>query len=199
MSMKARDITGQTFGHLTAIHEVSRKRGSHRWEFMCKCGAFTITDKYAVMSGATKMCRTCAYASSRTHGLTKSRIYRIWSGMIQRCYNPKVRIYKNYGGRGIEVCDRWRSFINFYEDMGAEYADNLSIDRINNDGNYCPDNCRWSSRAEQSRNYRRNLKFNGETAIDASRRLGGSKSLVSTRVLMGWSLKDAFTKPVRIH
>lgn len=86
--------------------------------------------------------------------MSKTRIYNIWKGIFTRCYNKNYRLYKDYGGRGIKVCDRWRKFENFRDDMLKTYKDNLSIDRIDNNGNYQPNNCKWSTRYEQNKNKR---------------------------------------------
>lgn len=94
----------------------------------------------------------------KIHGMSNTRPYRVWVGMLSRCNNTKAFAYKDYGGRGIRVCPRWSSFINFWEDMKSGYDKNLSIDRINNDGNYCKDNCRWATPLQQVNN-RRNSKF----------------------------------------
>ncbi len=113
--------------------------------------------------------------------------------MKQRCYDKKNSNYRLYGGRGVIVCERWLVFENFYTDMGNRPSGEHSLDRIDNDGDYSKDNCKWSSRYEQSRNKRNNVKYNGECAIDASRRLGGNDWLVAIRISRGWSKKKAFT------
>ena len=196
------DIKGLKFGTLTAL-ELAEKRPrskkgyyTHYWRFACSCGRTTISDKYGVTSGRTTQCRQCANEKLKTHGMHDTRMYGIWSGIIQRCTNPKIKNYNRYGGRGVTVCARWRSFENFYEDMAPTYADNLSIERVDNDGDYSPENCRWAARYDQARNYSRNVSYKGEIAIDASARLGGTKSMVAMRLKYGWSIEDAFTVPV---
>lgn len=126
------------------------------------------------------------------HGLYKSRLYNIWKHMKSRCNNPKDAKYHNYGGRGILVCKEWDDFIPFYEwAISNGYRDDLEIDRTNNDGNYCPSNCRWVTRKVQCNNFSRNhlITYNGETHTmqEWSELLGVNKSTMSTRAWRGWS------------
>ena len=130
-----------------------------------------------------------------------SRTYRIWKGMRSRCRIPSATGYKNYGGRGIKVCDRWDDYLAFLQDMG-EAPDDYSIDRFPDaNGNYEPGNCRWANKREQMLNYRRNvrLEFNGKTQTldEWTKELGFGKMLISQRIKMGWSIKDALTLPPR--
>lgn len=132
------------------------------------------------------------------HGFSGHPIFRIWQGMVDRCHNPNNQSYKWYGGRGIKVCRRWRnSPKTFLNDMG-ERPKGLSLDRINNDGNYEPSNCRWATTKQQMRNYRRNkmITFNGETLalIDWAERLGMDHKTVGGRLRSGWSIDAALTK-----
>lgn len=170
--------------------------------------------------------------------------YKIWVSMRQRCNNPNERAYKHYGGRGIKVSEEWNDFDVFQRDMG-ERPKGTSIDRIDNDGNYCKENCKWSTKAQQSRNRRNNVQitykgktqvlkdwatefgmtrqsldlrlakgmtmkecdeipkrhfrtlYKGESATQASNRLGGRRETVTARLQSGWSLKEAFTIPIR--
>lgn len=133
------------------------------------------------------------------HGLRDSREYRIWAHMKTRCENEKCPAYKNYGGRGITVCERWQSFSSFYEDMGTS-PEGTSIDRINNDGNYEPGNCRWANRSEQARNKRnsRMLKVDHvqKTAAEWAEEYGIAINTILQRISYGWTEKEAVTIPV---
>lgn len=122
--------------------------------------------------------------------------YRCWSSIKTRCNNPKYHQYKNYGGRGIRVCREWiNSYKQFLKDMGRRPGQNYSIERIDNNGNYCKENCKWALVQEQARNRRCNIKLNGETMAEASRRLGVSRQAISFRIKSGWSLQQAFNTP----
>ena len=133
----------------------------------------------------------------RTHGMRRTRIYSIWTVMKSRCQNPKATGYRIYGGRGITVCKRWRKFENFYADMSKGYSDSLSIDRINNDGDYELSNCKWATRKEQANNRRTNtlVTFKGETKNlkEWSVKLGIKYTTLIMRIYnYGWSIDRAF-------
>jgi hypothetical protein len=141
-----------------------------------------------------------------THGHNRvnkqSRTHHIWTGMKRRCNNPNDLAYRNYGGRGIIVCERWLKFENFFKDIG-EIPEGKELDRINNNGNYTPDNCKLSTRKEQTRNRRTNhlLKYDGKELCFAEwEEVSGIKqATIRYRIKLGWSIKDALTKPVQKH
>ncbi len=122
--------------------------------------------------------------------------YWIWAKMKTRCATPTVKDYKYYGARGITVCSEWLTFSNFWKDMGGSYVEGLTLDRINNNKGYSKENCRWVTMREQNRNRPGNVVFRGELAVDANMRLGGSSSMITSRIKNGWSMEDSFTKPV---
>jgi hypothetical protein len=162
--MASIDITGQRFGRLVAIERVSRPHREWRWRLRCDCGGETVTTVSKVRSGHTQSCgcvqREAASNAKWRHGEStgggaqqETRLYRIWSRMRNRCSNPKSNRWHRYGGRGIAVCTEWDDYLRFKRwALANGYRDDLSIDRINANGNYEPSNCRWATALEQARN-----------------------------------------------
>lgn len=198
------NLKGKKFTTITVVKEVGiNKHRQSTWLCKCRCGKLVIMVGSNLMSGNTNSCGCYKIEQVskrfRTHGLTNHKLYNTWKDMKKRCYTKKDKNYKNYGGRGITMCKEWltspQTFFNWAEKNG--YKKGLCIDRNDNNGNYCPENCSWKTHAEQNRNHRRNVKYNGECAIDASRRLGGSNTLVANRIKLGWSLEKAFNMPLK--
>lgn len=217
MKYNSRKWIGQKFGRMTVIGiehgTIGVKKISNCWKWVCKCdcGNVKTVMPNKLISGHTTSCG--CYKSDKTasrnktlkttHGGRYERLYKIWHGMKQRCYWSGCRDYRRYGARGIEICDEWlsdyASFRNWALNNG--YNENLSIDRIDVNGNYCPDNCRWAT-ASQQQNNRRTCKYydyNGEkhTIAEISRMTGIKSGSIYNRINnLGWSPEDAFSTPV---
>jgi hypothetical protein len=182
--LKKKDIVGQKFGRWTVLKEMAqtKKHGSRRFLCECECGGRKVVNWQPIVNGGSRSCGCLAKelkaARRITHGKSKTRLYGIWSAMKARCSVKNHQSYGNYGGRGISVCDEWfHDFLPFHDwAIFNGYNDKLTIERINNNGDYCPENCRWATRREQLRNKRtsRNITYRGETLLleDWARKLG---------------------------
>lgn len=204
MSGTYTDLSGRRFGKLIVIKKIEsyispKGKKYAKWQCLCDCGNSVEAFAVHLKQGRTISCG-CA---RKTHDMTNTRVYNIWRGIKGRCNNQNSTSYKNYGKRNITICEEWKnSFEQFYEwAINHGYKENLSIDRINNEGNYEPSNCRWVSSKMQSNNRRTNkhLSYCGEkhTITEWSELLGGEKSLIRGRLKMGWSLEKALSTPVR--
>jgi hypothetical protein len=195
---------GDRFTKLVALERSGRKTPDNKIfyrYFKCDCGKIKEIMEYSVKSGHTKCCgcinREFWRKKWTTHNMSRSRIYTIWNNMKMRCSNKNDTHYKYYGGRGITVCRNWLTFIGFYNwAKNSGYKQNLTIDRIDNNKGYYPDNCRWSTVTEQNRNKSNLVKYKGEFAAQASVRLGGKPCLIYGRLKRGWSIKKAFTTDI---
>ncbi len=201
---KLKDLSGMKFGRYVVIgRSGSDSRGQATWRCKCECGSEKVVRGYAIQRGSAKSCGCLVIETSKavhtTHGLTigNTKAYRAWVAMKTRCYNKNTRSYRDYGGRGITVCDRWiNNFEQFLLDMGTPPA-GLTLDRIDYNGGYSRSNCRWASQYQQQNNKRNNVRItiNG---ITKSRRqwakdIGVHESTIGWRIKNGWSIQDAVT------
>ena len=192
---KKRNIIGNRYGHLTVIAEAGKTKDNHFLSLVrCDCGEEHAVRDTELIYGRIQGCRKC---SNKTHGMSKDRMFFIWQSMRARCNNPNNLNYKHYGGRGIKVCDEWNKSFESFRDwaLANGYTEDLSIDRIDVNGNYEPSNCRWVTQLEQARNRRDNvmIDYNGElTPITVVAELTGIKSqTIYARIQSGWTHFDA--------
>lgn len=201
------DLTGQKFNYLTVEKRLENAIGGISvWLCKCDCGNYTKVRGSNLKNGAVKSCGCLKHIPyTKTHGMTHTRLYHLWNAMKNRCNNPKVQSYKRYGGRGISVCEQWeKSFISFYEwAINNGYSEDLSIDRIDNNGNYCPENCRWIPLKEQCNNRKTNIVFeyNGEkhNLMQWCKLLDLDYKFIHNRIYrLKWDFERAITTP-NIH
>lgn len=174
-----------------------------RVQCLCSCGKSIEVAVSSLHAGFTRSCgclnRELAKNRATKHGLCGTPTYRIWRGMKRRCFDRKLKAFKNYGGRGIRVCERWMDYLKFLEDMG-ERPTNATLERKNNDGNYCPENCKWTTRFFQARNTRFNRVYtvNGITGCvtDLAVRFSIKPWTVFSRIYRGWDIVRALTQSV---
>lgn len=213
------DLTGIRFGRLTPIKFIGiNKHNKSIWLCLCDCGKEKSIVSNNFKNGHTKSCGCLNIEKIKlrftTHGHSqnkeKSKIYRTWNNVVQRCYNIKSRYYEDYGGRGITVCDRWlpenNGFINFLEDMGEPPTSKHQIDRIDNDkliNGYCKENCRWVTSKEQARNTRHNhlLKYDNKELCFAEWEeiTGIPQSVIARRTKDKWPPEETLTTPAKIN
>lgn len=200
------DLTGQRFAKLTVIKRAENyKHGIVAWECLCDCGNTTVVRSGNLKSGAVKSCGCLNKISyTATHKESKTPLYRKWKSMLYRCENKKHIAYKDYGARGITVCEEWHDFLSFKKWVEeTKPCGEFSIDRIDNDKGYSPDNCRWASQKEQANNRRSNVMIAYQNEVhnlmEWSKILGFDYKSVHNRMhKLGWSFEKAINTPIDI-
>jgi hypothetical protein len=203
MQTRHKIFVGMRVGRLTVVKCFgrTRRRGPITWECLCDCGNSRIWNSGDIPRKRSCGCGSAEHRFQGTHRLIQSPEYGVWHSMKGRCGTPTYPGFANYGGRGITVCDRWQnSFESFYEDMGPRPSANHSIERIDNEGNYEPGNCRWATRLDQARNKRTNRKltYKGQTLTisEWAVKTGLQDGTIRKRLNSGQSVERALTAPL---
>lgn len=196
-------LYGNHFGRLTVIDVAYKKNNKTYFNCLCSCGKLTVVCKYDLIENHTRSCGCIVKEKLKEnrlkHGAYQTRLYRVWQSMKNRCLAKNSKRYKDYGGRGITICEEWVNDFENFKKWALEngYSDELTIDRIDNDGNYCPENCRWATKFEQSHNRRSNhyLTYNGKTQciLDWERELGISNKLICFRLKKGMPIEKVLS------
>lgn len=199
---KAINLKDKQFGLLTVIERVESKNGHAMWKCKCVCGNTVIARTTALVNGHKQLCEDCQSKLRKSSWVSDDRIYRTWMHMLQRCENVNDKAYKNYGMRGIKVCEEWHDFTNFQEwALTNGYSDSLTIDRIDCNGNYEPNNCRWVTQKIQQNNRTNNCNLTlfgvTKTKKQWSEITGVKYTTISKRLALGWSVERALTEPVK--
>jgi hypothetical protein len=206
MCRKFKDLTGRVIGRLTVIKRVKIDNGEYRWLCKCECGVEKLYYSSVLTQETTKSCGCLASeirkSIHKTHGMFGTRLYSIFQSMLDRCYSDKHRAYKIYSSRGTIICKEWlEDRTKFFEwALTNGYKDNLTIDRIDNNGNYEPSNCRWCTYKEQSRNRSDNLIIDGVKLLKEYDKVnpGIKYNTIYNRIYRwGWSIEKALNTPLR--
>lgn len=210
------DLTGQRFGRLTVLERAKNdKLGRARWLCRCDCGKEKIVSGTNLRSGQTRSCGCLSKEMSVKNGLKSrigerslkhgdfgSKLYGVWAGMKRRCQNPNTTYYKDYGGRGIKVCNEWQNYEAFKEwALESGYKEGLTIERIDVNGNYCPNNCKWIPLSAQNANKRNTIyiKYKGKlfTIKETAQITGFKERTIKGRYERGWDSEKIFTEKIK--
>lgn len=199
--MYNKHYVGETISGFIIVDGRFRDNGVTKYDVRClNCGDISRRALSKISNKKTKFCQKCFELGLRGIPKSRSRIYNIWNGMMKRCYNPRTKNYKNYGGRGISVCKEWHTFKKFFEDMRNPPSDKHSLDRINNNWNYSKANCRWATQKEQNRNTRivRRIKYKNTNLvlIELLEKFGIKTQTYESRISRGWDMIRAIETPV---
>ena len=195
-------LEGQTFGKLLVLGRSHRNEKGHwYWDVECQCGRKKKIAHSNLRSGSTVSCgcygSTIGGVLNKTHGMSKDPFYRSWCSMKDRCLRSTNKRFPLYGGRGIKICKEWMTFENFKNDMLPSYQKGLTLERIDNNGNYCSKNCRWATRIEQARNKQNSVTYKGIHLSEWSQITGLKRATIRRRVFnSGWSWEKALWTPV---
>lgn len=193
-----RNVIGECFGRYEVLEEAEPNKYRVRYVVVrCECGTVKTVRLSSLTTGVIVSCGCFNREKDRTHGLDSHPLAPLWRAMIRRCENPKNKDFPHYGGRGISVCEAWHSLKTFIADMGERPSSKHTLDRIDTDGNYCPDNVRWATQKEQQRNRKNNrlIAFDGETKCLAewAEEKGLKTATLWNRLRLGWSVERALT------
>ena len=210
--MNLLNLTGAQYGKLTVVCRTNNQGKHVAWLCRCECGREKIVQSNHLREGSIRSCGQCSYKTdhwSRVGGASHSRLYRsVWNKILQRCYNAANKDYPNYGGRGIKMCDEWKDFLAFQEwalsngyDPNAKYGE-CTLDRIDVNGDYCPENCRFTTTKQQNRNKTNTywIDVDGEriACSEYAERMNIDPDCLYSRLRRGWSLEDAVNTPVGV-
>ena len=203
---KVIEMSGRRFGLLTVIDRAESKSGKAYWNCVCDCGNVTVASGSNLRSGAVKSCGCLLKKEKDTHHLSGTRLYRIWRAMINRCTDENYWAYKYYGAKGVTICEQWENdfveFKNWSESSG--YCDSLTLDRIDNNKGYSPENCKWSTRKQQSNNrsFCKMIEYQGrtQTLMQWCEELGLNYKRTHSRLYRcGWTFEQAISTPMLQH
>lgn len=197
---KVIDLDGQRFGRLVVLERMPNKTiGNTIWKCRCDCGNESIVQGGNLRGGKVQSCGCLQREAVTKHGMEATPTYNAWASMKSRCNNPQNKFYQDYGGRGIKYCPQWEKFEQFLADVG-EKPEGLWLERVDNNLGYEPSNCKWATPTEQRRNTRVNKYYefreSSKTATAWAEKLQIPVETIRSRLNLGWSIEDAFTKPI---